>query len=364
MRVVFAGGGTGGHIFPGIAVARKLESLAERFEFEFWGAGGPVETDILKREGVSHLTLPSAPLPRSALAAPSFAFAVASGYLKARKLLARRCVDAVVGLGGYSSFAPVIAAAHRGMPTLLLEQNVVVGRANARLARRVDAVCLTWEDSLSRLPPGAAGVVTGNPLRRQVVEAAGRADYDGSGSILILGGSSGAVGLNSIVLESLGEIAGFGRGIIHQCGKADLERVREAYGRAGVAARVVGFLEDVESAYASAGLVVARAGGTTLSELALFGVPAILVPYPHHKDKHQFANADIFARAGAAGIIEENAGAAPALVAMMRKMFSDAGVLARMRTASLSLGRPDAAETVAQKLLELTSRRGSRGLPG
>ena len=184
-------------------------------------------------------------------------------------------------------------------------------------------------------------------MRRVIVEAARRSRYGLCGHILILGGSTGAVGLNSAVIGALPAIAETQRRVLHQAGQTDVERVRTAYTNAGVDADVRPFIDDMGAAYAKAALVIARAGGTTLAEIALFGLPSVLVPYPHHRDRHQRANAEVFERAGAAQIIEENSAAPAALAGFLRTTLTSSAGLEGMHAASLSLGRPEAADTVA-----------------
>jgi len=360
MLVIFAGGGTGGHIYPGVAVARALAAIDPGVTVQFWGSGRPLEAEILAKENMPYRALPCAPLPKSPLAVPRFLWSLASGFLAAASLVKSSGVCAVVGLGGYSSFAPVWAASRRGsprcgLPTFLLEQNAVPGVANVRLARRVSLVCLSWEASASRLPAGARFETTGNPLRRSLIDAAASASYDPQAGILVLGGSTGAVGVNSLVTGAAKSLAELRRPITHQTGSADLPTVRDAYKAAGVEARVVPYIDDMPAAYRSAALVIARAGGTTLSELALFGLPSILVPYPYHKDYHQMQNARIFTDAGAAEIIEEQKTSASSLAEaglaeVAVKLLRDPARLQSMRAAARRLARPEAAETIASRI--------------
>jgi UDP-N-acetylglucosamine--N-acetylmuramyl-(pentapeptide) pyrophosphoryl-undecaprenol N-acetylglucosamine transferase len=322
---------------------------------EFWGSGRALEAEILTKEGMPYRALPCAPLPKSPTAVPRFLWSLVSGFLTARSLVKSSGVSAVVGLGGYSSFAPVWVASRRGsprrrQPTFLLEQNAVPGVANVRLARRVSLVCLSWEASASRLPAGARFETTGNPLRRSLIDAAVGAPYDPQGGILVLGGSTGAIGVNSLVTGAAKALAELRRPITHQTGSADVPRVREAYKAAGVEARVVSYIDDMPGAYRSAALVIARAGGTTLSELALFGLPSILVPYPHHKDYHQMQNARIFTGAGAAEIIEEEKSSASDLAKVATSLMHDPARLQSMRAAARRLARPEAAETIASRI--------------
>lgn len=353
MLVVLAGGGTGGHIYPGIAVARALSRLSAAVEFEFWGSGGALERTLYRKEDVSYRALPAAAMPRSVKSALSFPGTLYAAYRESRRHFDSLDVRAVVGLGGYSSFVPVYAAFRRGLPTVLLEQNVVPGKANKYLARRASCVCLTWEASRARMSPRAATRVTGNPLRRHIVRAAAGFSYNHNGRILVLGGSTGAVGLNSMVLEAADALSGAGREILHQTGERDFKRVRDAYAQAGVKADVTPFIDDMPGAYSSASLVIARAGGTTLAELGLFGLPSILVPYPHHKDYHQMANARVFDEAGASCIIEEEPGSGRRLGATIAELTGDQARLALMHAAAVPLGKGDAADTVAAMILGL-----------
>jgi len=350
MLVVFAGGGTGGHIYPGVAVARALQSADPSIEFEFWGSGRSLETEIFGKESLKHRTLPSAPLPKNPLALLKFLWSVPAGFAASRRLLRELRVAAVVGLGGFSSYAPVRTAVSLGLPAFLLEQNAVPGNANIRLARRASLTCLSWEASGNRLR-GAATEVTGNPLRKNIVDAAAGAAYDPSAGILIFGGSTGAVGLNNLVVGAAKALGSLGRPITHQTGSQDFQRVQSAYRDARIQARVLPYIDDMSSAYRSAALVIARAGGTTLSELALFGLPSILIPYPHHKDYHQMENARIFLRAGAAAVIEEKKNTSADLASSVSSLIADAPALLKMHHAARGLARPDAAETVASRIL-------------
>jgi UDP-N-acetylglucosamine--N-acetylmuramyl-(pentapeptide) pyrophosphoryl-undecaprenol N-acetylglucosamine transferase len=268
----------------------------------------------------------------------------------ARRLLESSGAAAVVGLGGFSSYAPVKAAAGLGLPVFLLEQNAAPGVANVRLARRATLVCLAWETSATRLPAGARFEVTGNPLRRDLVEAAARTAYSPGGGILILGGSTGAVGLNTLVTGAAKALGELGRPIVHQTGAQDFERVREAYRAAGVEATVSQYIDDMAGAYSKAAVVIARAGGTTLSELALFGLPVVLIPYPYHKDNHQMLNARIFTEAGAGEIIEEKKNTSADLARVVAGLAGDSGRLERMHAAARRIARPEAAETVASRI--------------
>jgi len=360
MLVVFAGGGTGGHLYPGVAVAQALKGIGPLIDVEFWGSGRALEKEILEKERLPCRALPCAPLPKSPFEAPRFLWSTAAGYFKARSLLKSSGAAAVVGLGGFSSYAPVKAAFALCLPVFLLEQNVVPGVANLRLARRAALVCASFEASAGRFPRQARCEVTGNPLRRAILNAAASAPYNAGGGILVLGGSTGAVGLNSLVAQAASAVAALGRSITHQTGSTDLDRVKEAYRKAGVEARVFPYVDDMPAAYMSAALVIARAGGTTLSELAVFGLPSILVPYPHHKDYHQMANARVFADAGAAEIMEERAGSGAALAGTVARVVCDARRLAAMSAAAKSLARPGAADAIASRVVRCAGESAAR----
>jgi len=235
---------------------------------------------------------------------------MAKAYRTAVRVLRNGKPRAVIGCGGGASVPTVLAARRLGIPVFLLEQNVIPGRATRLLSRLNTTVCLTYAESAILLPTSARFHVTGNPVRRAIAELATDASFPqptGLRTLLVLGGSQGAHSINEVLLhlaEHHSECLDGWR-IVHQTGQQDADRMREEYERLGIEAVVGPFFDDMLSQYRAAELVVSRAGGTTLSELACAGLSAVLVPYPHAKDDHQTANANVYADSGAAVIVQQ-----------------------------------------------------------
>jgi UDP-N-acetylglucosamine--N-acetylmuramyl-(pentapeptide) pyrophosphoryl-undecaprenol N-acetylglucosamine transferase len=311
--------------------------------------------------------LPSAPLPRGPGAAVRFlADHLRGGYLAGGFLRAQHVV-LVVGLGSYASVPMLRAAIKHRIPYILLEQNVVPGRATRWFARRARLVCLSFAESAALLGSGCRVRVTGNPLRRgftQIAEvkanAADQAVVDPGkvSRLLVLGGSGGARTLNMQTPLALYKAAAALRDweIIHQSGESDCQATRELYRKLGLSAVVVPFIDHMARALLDTDLVISRAGGTTLAELAAAGVPAILAPYPKASDDHQRKNADALAAAGGALVIDEREIAGrfdDALTIAITTLVSDANLRRSMSAAMMSHARPNAAHVVSQILREL-----------
>jgi UDP-N-acetylglucosamine--N-acetylmuramyl-(pentapeptide) pyrophosphoryl-undecaprenol N-acetylglucosamine transferase len=263
----------------------------------------------------------------------------------------------IVGLGGFASFPTCLAARSHGIPLALLEQNVVPGRSVRFLARRAGLVCGSFEETAAALGVSQNYVVTGNPVRSAIAALHSRAESsDDRQTLLILGGSQGAESLNTAVLGLLerGLMQRWGGPIVHQTGLADEARVREGYATSGVTATVSAFIDDLQPHYDAAALAIARAGATTLAELACAGCPAILLPYPHAADNHQLRNAQWYARQGAAIVVEQapSAEATTAHLASAWEPLSTNPVQrATMRLAMARCARPNAASAVVETLL-------------
>ena len=358
MNILFAGGGTGGHLFPGIAVAEELLVRDPATRIVFAGSGRPLETAIIGRSGFEHFSLP--------VESSSVAFRHPIRFLRAWSAsgtAAQRILDAqqpciVVGLGGFASSPLVRAAARRRIPIVLLEQNAIPGRATGFLKRHADRICLAFHATARFLPRGGKCVVTGNPVRGQVAELAARSGprTDASPAVLlVLGGSQGAHAVNQMMIESLDCMKRSldGWRIMHQSGSDDLETVRHAYAGRNIPARVEPFFADIAACYASASLVVSRAGATTLAELACAGLPAVLVPYPGSVNDHQRINASLFVACGAACVVEQSAGASRQLADHLVRLTSCGRMRNEMRDAMRSMAVPDAAPQVADVICAL-----------
>jgi len=353
-RIVIAGGGTGGHLYPGLALADVL--AARSVEVTFVGTAGGIEARVVPEAGFALRLLPGSQLrgggPLRALVGGARAL---RGIAQALGLLGTLRPGLVVGVGGYASVAVVVAARLRRIPVVLLEQNVVPGAATRLLARFARCICLGFAEAAGRLPAGRT-VHTGNPVRAAVARVTPGPARAQPG-LLVFGGSAGARRLNQATIEALRLLGSSGHAVqlMHQTGAADVESVRAAYAEAGVAARVEPFIADMGEAYAAADVVVARAGAMTCAELTAVGLPSILVPYPHAADDHQRRNAEVLVAAGAAEMILDPELDGAGLAAGLARLLDDRERRAAMAARARALGRPDAAERVAAECLRVLS---------
>jgi UDP-N-acetylglucosamine--N-acetylmuramyl-(pentapeptide) pyrophosphoryl-undecaprenol N-acetylglucosamine transferase len=282
--------------------------------------------------------------------------------IDAWRIISRRRPDLVVGVGGYSSGPVVLAAAARGIPTMLLEQNAVPGLTNRLLSRVVSAAAVTFESTVSFF--GGRGFVAGNPVRPEFLAAHGDAGdrRPAAGStpprILIFGGSQGSHAINMAMVAAAPRLAALGGGmaITHQTGERDLEHVSKGYRAAGLDARVEPFLYEMDREVKAADLIVCRAGATTIAELTAAGKPAVLIPLPTAADDHQRKNAEVLARAGAAEMIAQSALTGELLAERMIALAADHGRREAMSRAARAFARPDAARVIVDKALELARR--------
>ena len=356
-RVVVAGGGTGGHLYPGIAVARALMTARPGTVVTFAGTAQGIEARVVPREGFELDVIRSGGLKGKSLAALARGVGLLPlSALDAWRVIGRRRPDLVIGVGGYSSGPVVAIAAARGVPTLLLEQNAVPGLTNRLLAPLVRAAAVTYESTLPYFR--AKGFVSGNPVRPEFLRAADHRVEPAPGQalgVLIFGGSQGARAINVACVEAAPELAASAvpLALTHQTGERDLEMVREGYRRARVDARVEPFLFEMQREMSQAALVISRAGATTLAELTASGRPAILIPLPTATDDHQRRNAEVLARAGAAEVIEQRELTGGRLAARIVALAGDPARREAMATAARRLARPDAADAIVARALAL-----------
>jgi UDP-N-acetylglucosamine--N-acetylmuramyl-(pentapeptide) pyrophosphoryl-undecaprenol N-acetylglucosamine transferase len=357
-HLVFAGGGTAGHLFPGLAVAEQLRRHAPQLRITFAGTGKPFELRQVTQAGFEYVTLACRPLPRKASEALRFLTENFSGFYAARRFLRQHNVALVVGLGGYASVPTARAAAGLRIPCVLLEQNAVPGRATRWLAPAATLVCAAFEEIRPLLKSGCRVRVTGNPLRRAFIEQRAPAHNlpDRLGNrrkLLVLGGSGGAQTLNEQAPRALYKAGAALHDwqVVHQAGQRDLARTGDLYRKLGIDATVLPFIENMPLTLRTSHLAISRAGGTTLAELAASGVPAILLPYPKATDNHQRKNADLFAQAGACKILDQRE-----LVGRLDNHLAQAVVelttahplRVRMAHAMTQLARPEATRRVAR----------------
>jgi len=364
LHVVFAGGGTGGHLFPGLAVAEHLHVPSQRLRVTFVGSGNEFERAAVARAGREYLPVRCRPLPANPLEAMKFLCDNYSGYREASRYLKQENVAVVIGLGGFASVPMARAALKHNVPLVLLEQNAVPGRATAWLAPSAMAVCAAFPQVRNSLHIDGTLRVTGNPLRREFSRLAQPAgpcrptkSKDEPFRLVIMGGSSGAETLNSQVPRALYKLRGRLKGwqIVHQTGPRGWEATRELYRKFGLRAVVVPFIEQMAHMLAGSDLAISRAGGTVLAELAVTGVPAVLVPYPHATDDHQRKNADLFTAAGACLTVDArdlSCRLDDRLAAVLNELVLDTLRRKRMGEIMRGFARPRAAEQVARLVLE------------
>jgi UDP-N-acetylglucosamine--N-acetylmuramyl-(pentapeptide) pyrophosphoryl-undecaprenol N-acetylglucosamine transferase len=357
LSIVIAGGGTGGHLYPGIAVARELLRQHPGARVSFAGTARGIEARVIPREGFELDLIRSAGLKgKSLVARARGASLLVPSMWDAWRLLSRRQPDVVVGVGGYSSGPVVLLAALRGIPTLVLEQNAVPGLTNRLLARVVKAAAVTYQETLTYF--GGRGLVTGNPVRSEFFDMPSASSAAGRRlRLLIIGGSQGAHAINAGMIRVAERIhrALPTLEIVHQTGDRDLEAVRDGYRTAGIDARVEPFLDGVATEMAAADLVVCRAGATTLAELTAIGRPAVLVPLPTATDDHQRRNARVLVDGGGAMIVEERDLSGHELADVIVRLLGDEGRRTAMAASMRSLARPDAAARIATRIRELAA---------
>ena len=358
MRAIIAGGGTGGHVFPGIAVA---QALGERGDVEvlFVGTARGIEFEAAPRAGFALVTIPARQVRggglRRALGGSAAAlWAIAAGI----RAIARFRPDIVVGVGGYASAPMVVAAWLARVPTLLLEQNVIPGATNRHLGRLARRVCVSFSETATSFA-GSRVVCTGNPVRPEIVAVARRRRARGDGGIeeqtrltlLVIGGSAGAHHLNVEVVEAIAllRLRVNGLRVVHQTGTADAEEARARYASLSVDAEVRPFFSEMAGVYETADLVVCRAGATTIAELLTVGLPAILVPYPYAADDHQRRNAEVVVAAGAGMLILDRELSAERLAVALATLIDDLPRRQQMAQAAQALARPDAGRMVAEQ---------------
>jgi len=353
---VFAGGGTGGHLYPALVVAAALrDALGESTAITFIGAQRGIEQRLVPEAGYPLVSLRIAGIKgRGSFDKLRAALAAARAVLRCLFWMRRHRPDLVIGVGGYASGPAVLAASWTNVPTMVMEQNHFPGATNRWLASRVRAVCVPSEDARKRL--GGIGIVTGNPVRAAFFET-GALPLDTRPSLLVFGGSRGARSINRAMSAIVAELARLDPAprIVHQSGEADVASVREA-ARAYPQGlyEVHPFLDDMPARLAAADLVVCRAGASTLSELTAAGRPAILIPYPHAADDHQRHNAESIAKVGAARVVTDAELGDGRLAGVLVELLADYEALRRMGAAARQLGKFDAAQrivTVAQGLL-------------
>ncbi len=357
LKIILAGGGTGGHVIPAIAIADEAANRGNKVSFV--GTSDKIEARLVPDAGYEIDFIAVKPLAGGGVGRKIKGLAHAPlSVISSMKLLKRTAPNVVIGVGGYVAGPVVLGARLMGIPTALLEQNATVGLSNKILARMVRRAFVSYESTM-RAFPAKRVELTGNPVKRSILEAAGKPRAPGRGKVrvLVMGGSQGALAIDSMIPQAIssaqlgGEVQ-----VLHQCSKGRADKVRNEYVQAGVTVEVVDFIDDTASAFLNTDLVVARAGATTVSELTVMGLPAVFLPYPHHADLQQEKNAAPMSAAGAAVIFREKETAPQELADAIARFVRDLDYRQRAAKASLALGRPDAATRVVDGLMRIARR--------
>jgi UDP-N-acetylglucosamine--N-acetylmuramyl-(pentapeptide) pyrophosphoryl-undecaprenol N-acetylglucosamine transferase len=354
MRILIAGGGTGGHLFPGVAIAEELRAREPDAAIKFVGTRRGIEARVLPDLGWDLEFIEVSGLKTvGAAGAAKGLFRLPRALWQARRIVKVFAPDAVIGVGGYASGPVVLAAKLRGIPTAICEQNSIPGLTNKVLGRLVRNVFLSFDESKRFFNPKKI-VMSGNPVRRDLVQkllAAPSGRTAGASRhgvhVLVVGGSQGAVAVNELAAKALCSLAKEEPlQITHQTGEKDLEPTSARYRDASVDADCRAFIKDMAAAYQDADLIIGRAGATTVAELAIAGKPAIFIPYPFAADNHQELNAREMADKGAALMFRQAELTADKLADALRPLLADAPKRAQMGAAMKQLAKPGAAAAV------------------
>lgn len=359
LRLLLTGGGTGGHLFPAVATAESLLAGDPEAAVLFIGTRRRLDREHLERTGFAVQTIASYGLKGKRLPDLVKALAVLPlSLFQAGWRIVRFRPDVVCGVGGYVT-GPVLAAAWLlRRPTLIHEQNSVPGLANRLLGRLVNRICLSLPESETYFPAGKT-VLTGNPVRRSILGAARHARPEGGPrTLLILGGSQGARPVNKLVTAALTDNPERFSGVhvIHQTGTVDEQWVAECYRTAGISCTVAPFFTRMADVYSQADVVISRSGATTLAELSVLGLPALLIPYPHAADDHQFRNARWYGDNGGALVFRQEELPADELARQVLRLLADEPRRQQMSAAMRRLGIADAAERIVAICHEVAKR--------
>jgi UDP-N-acetylglucosamine--N-acetylmuramyl-(pentapeptide) pyrophosphoryl-undecaprenol N-acetylglucosamine transferase len=352
---VVAGGGTGGHLYPGIAIAQEIERRRPGVTIVVAGVGSPLERDIVERHGYRLLSIPSGGVVGKSFVKRIRGAALAgSGFLVSLWRLHGMKPQAVIGVGGYASGPMVMAAVMLRIPTLIQEQNYYPGLTNRLLASWVNRVAVSFAETRNYL--GGRGEVTGNPVRGDLRAVAGRA-REGRFRVLVFGGSQGAHAINGAVVNALPHLESQRGDLVfrHGAGPADAELLREAYAAGGFEATVEPYITAMREAYAQADLVIARAGASTVSEIAACAKASILVPLPTVAHDHQRFNARALAEDGAAILLEQEGLTGETLARAILDLVRHPERLDVMERAAAARARPEAAARIVDLIEEIVA---------
>ncbi|NVM22385.1 MAG: undecaprenyldiphospho-muramoylpentapeptide beta-N-acetylglucosaminyltransferase [Desulfobacterales bacterium] len=355
MRALIAGGGTGGHIFPAVAMAEAFRVKDPAGAILFAGTGRPLELSALSRKGFDHVSIAAEGLKGRGLWRQIRSLAkLPKGLWQAVMIIWRFDPDIIIGVGGYASGPVALAAKLMRKKVVIHEQNFLPGFTNRLLGRFAHRIFISFPDDLDMFRSSKT-LVTGNPVRRELlVEGKGTERVADRFTVLVVGGSQGAHAINRAVAEAIDCLKDSARiSFIHQTGPRDAAWVADSYERRGIRAVVEPFFDDMASGYRAADLVVCRAGATTVAEVTSLGKPAIFIPYPFAANNHQELNARYVADSGGGEVILEKDLTGAILAARIDHYASNPGALQNMSKRASALGRPDAADVIVDECRRL-----------
>ncbi|MBF0465275.1 MAG: undecaprenyldiphospho-muramoylpentapeptide beta-N-acetylglucosaminyltransferase [Nitrospirae bacterium] len=353
-KVVIAGGGTGGHLYPGIAIAEEIKKRLDDVEIVFMGTHKGIEARVLPAEKYYVKLLRTEGFVGVSIYKKIRAlYWTIVSFFEAYSFLKKLNPELMIGTGGYASFIPVVAAFFLSIPVVIHEQNSIPGVANRMLSKLAQKICITYESSLSFFPKSKT-VLTGNPVREKILKVGkqeGALKFslkDNMFTVFIFGGSLGARSLNKAAMDALEHLLPYKDRIqfLHQTGDKDYEQVRSVYQNWGMMGTVAPFIYNMPEAYAACDMIVCRAGATTLAEITALGMPAILVPFPYATASHQEVNASRLSVSGAAIMIKDEELNGRVLAEHIKKLYMDENMRNRLKRESMSFGRPEAARKV------------------
>ena len=356
MRIVIAGGGTGGHLFPGIAIAEEFLKRDDKTQIIFIGTQRGIESRLLGQLGYELKEIDIEGVKgRGIKALMKVVYQIPKSLWQSRRILKQFRPDMVMGVGGYASGPAVLAAYFMGIPTAVAEQNAIPGATNKILGNFADKIFVTYEQTRTFFPP-AKVIFSGNPVRASFAAPSSRTKKERAyRQLLIFGGSQGAEAINKSVMDMLPqlEVMKDKVRILHQTGQRQLEEVKMAYKQFGIQAAVTPFILGMAEAYADADLIICRAGATSLAEITAAGKAAVLIPYPWAANDHQLKNAQALEAEGAAAVIPERELSGAKLFAVVENLLRDEKKIRRMEENSLRISKIDAAATIVEACVKL-----------
>jgi len=359
LKVVFAGGGTGGHLVAGMSIAQEISSRFPGTRIIFFGTSKKNESGYIGNSGYEFKQIKACKLT-SFIRLPFFFFALVIGIIQSLNNIIKIKPDIVIGLGGYGSVLPVVAAFFTGIPIVLIEQNVIPGRANLLMARWVDAILCHWESTAKRFKKVRSISVTGIPIRNGIAENETEVNKNPFGfdsrrkTLLVMGGSQGARAINEVILKGIPKLKNLipDLQIIHLTGKQGYKEARDTYNNLEISSVVFEYYDNIGIAYRWSDLVVCRAGANTISEITAVGIPAILIPYPYATDNHQYWNAKELESIGGAIVIKQEDLKTERIVELISNLLVNEEKLNNMRKLNRSIDKPFAGTRVVDRIYQ------------